>query len=84
MNTVRPQCSCHGSIRKMPEEKLFLDVQALETNSNEYNETVPRDEDWRKTRERKKRLLVKETNRKRKKRNGGREVASSKLEHLGP
>lgn len=68
----------------MPEEKLFSDVPTLETYSNEYNETVPRDADRRKASERKKRSLEKETNRKRKRRNGGREVASNKLKHLGP
>lgn len=42
----------------MPEEKLFSDVQALETNSNEYNETVPRDADRKKAREEKKEKIV--------------------------
>lgn len=65
MNTARPQRGCHGSIRKMPEEKLFSDARAPGTNTSEHNETVPREADWREAKETKTRVLQRETKRKR-------------------
>ena len=44
----------------MPEEKLFFAARALGTNTNEYNEIVPREADWRKADEGKWRVLQRE------------------------
>lgn len=74
---------CHGSIRKMPEEKLFFAVWAPGTNTNEYNEIVPREADWRKADEGKGRKKESEGEREIEREREG-EVALSKLEHLGP
>lgn len=51
MNRARPLSGCHGSFRKNAGREVALRSTTPGTDTNKYNETVPREADWSKAKE---------------------------------